>query len=136
MNYNKFSNKIRPVYLFNIFFLLLILSLKLNNYLSDNEDYYEYAIPTYSELVISKQQNREPSVVTHGFQFNYTLKNVCEVEIVSRSYKNANLSYNHLILTKIKTIISTPVYTSNIISILQSNNIWHKSPEEEEVNLG
>ncbi len=130
MNYNKFSDKTRPIYLLNILFLLLILGIKLNNYLSENDEYYEYSIPTYSELVFSKQANDEPSFNAHNFYPNHTVENVCEGEVFS-SYKNAVLSCNHLIIIKFKILISTPVYTSNIISIIQRNNIWHKSPEEE-----
>ncbi len=130
MYYKKISDKIRPIYLLNILFLLLILSLRLNNYLSENKEYYEYAIPTYSELVFSEQANGEPTITTHSFYFNYTSGNVCEADVF-HLYKNAILSFNHLISIKFKILIYTPVCTANIISILHSNNIWHKSLEEE-----
>ena len=134
MNYKKFTDKIRPVYLINIFFLLLILGIKLNDYLSETDEYYEYASPTHTEIVYSNEASGEPFLTTHGFCFNYPIDNAFLAEL-PHTYKNANLSFNHLILTKFKILRSTPVYTSTIISFMQRNNIWHKSPDEEASNL-
>ena len=130
MNYKKISDKTRSGYLLNILFLVLILSLKLYNYLSENKEYYEYTIPTYNELVISEAPQKEQLFSTYCGYISNILDNVCEA-YVFHSYNNALFSYNHLILTKFKILDSSPVYNCNIISLLQCKNIWHKSPEEE-----
>ena len=118
MNCKKFLYKIRLLYLLNIPLLLLILRLKLNIYLTETEEYYECDIPTYTELVLSERSNNEPFLTADNFYFNYTFDNVCEVPVFHK-YKNAILSYNHLILTQYKILDSNPVFNSSIISILK-----------------
>ncbi|MDX5584422.1 MAG: hypothetical protein QNK20_05745 [Aureibaculum sp.] len=130
MNYRTFLGKIRPIYLLHIIFILLILGFKLSNYLFENDEYSEYTNLEYSEVVFSEQANGEPFLTNHSFFFNYSFDNVCEPDLLY-SYKNDILLYNRSILIKFKNLISAHVSTSNIISILQSNNIWHKSLDEE-----
>ena len=130
MKYRSFSYKIRARYLLNIFFLILILGLKLSNYLSDREEHYEFTIPTYNELVFSEHAREEQSFKSYSVSLYYILDKIREPD-VSHSYKNAILTYNKRILLNFRVLNSNPIYNSNIISFMQCNNIWHKSTEKE-----
>jgi len=135
INLNKFFKRTQAKYLLNILFLIgfLIIGSKLENYLYAFDDYYDSPNPSYKELVFSEQPEEKILLVTDlssDSDSEDILGNVCKGELI-HSYKIAIHSYNQLILTKYKVAISNPIFNSGIISVLQSNNIWHKSSEEE-----
>lgn len=129
MNYNKFSYKVRPQYLLNIPLLILILGLRLSIYLTETEDYVN-DISAYTELALSERSDNKPLLTTYNFNVNSVFYKVIVVPVHFK-YKNAILSYNHLVITEYKNLDSNPVFNSSIISILKHNNICNKSPEEK-----
>jgi len=130
MNYKKLSYKTLLVYFINIPLLFLILGLKLNIYLTETEEHHKYDTQIHTELVLQEHSNNNPLLTTDNYYFNYTFDNVCEVSIFDK-YKNAIISYNHLILIRYKYLDSNPLFISSIISILKHHNICNKSPEEK-----
>ncbi|PLX24175.1 MAG: hypothetical protein C0597_00160 [Marinilabiliales bacterium] len=126
MKCKKISYKV----LLNIPLLLIILGLRLNIYLSEAEEHYEYDNPTYIEVVSSDGSNNESFLSKSNYYFNYTFDNVCEVPVFNK-YKYAILSYNQLVLTQYKVLDSNTSLNSNIISILKHHNISNKSPDEK-----
>ena len=131
-NLNKLFKKNQARYLLNIFFLLgfLLAGSRFENflYVTENNCYYS-DLPT-NELVISEQATGELSLTDDDSKYEGIINYSCE-PAVSQFYKIALRSYNCRILLKFKTIISNHIINSNIISILQKNNTWHKSSEEE-----
>lgn len=132
MNYSKFFDKIRAKYIINTFFLIgfIIAGIRLENYLYETENYSNNPVLANNELVISEQYEEEYILTDYndtndGISYDIVdTRNIC-------SYKFTIISYNKFILNKFKTIISNHIIYSDIISILQKNNIWHKSSVEE-----
>ena len=137
MNY-KDQNNLFKIYhirnLLRIFFLLgfILLVIRLENFLYSNEDDYCYPDLVNNELVISEQPTEDLILNNYNIYSGYhgdLISHVYETSIL-HSYKIAIYSYNCLILVKFKTLITKPIGNSNILSILQNSNIWHKSSEE------
>ncbi len=85
---------------------------------------------TTNEFVFSEQATEELNLTDENSN-DESIINYNYGPPVSQFYKIALRSYNCRILLKFKTNISNHIINSNIISILQKNNTWHKSSEEE-----
>jgi hypothetical protein len=132
MDYKKFSDKIRAKYLINIFLLIgfLIAGIRLEYYLYETQDYYDKPVLANNELVLNEQSSEEYILSEHGDKKEHIPYYVDDISNIY-SYRFTNKSYNSLVLNKYKTIISNYNFHSVIISILQKNNIWHKSSGEQ-----
>ena len=133
-NQNKLFEKYKTRNFIRIFFLLgfLLVVIRLENFLYTAEDDCSYPDLVNNELVISEQPTEDWILTDYNDFSDY---NECMTSHVYKtgilhSYKIAIYSYNYLIFLKIKTVSSDHFFSSNIISILQKNNIWHKSSEE------
>jgi len=128
----KFSDKIQAKYLINILFLIgfIIAGIRFENYLYETEDYYNIPVLANNELVLSEQPNEEYILADYDDNQDDISYDVIETRKIC-SYKFAIISYNSFIVNKFKTIISNYIFHFDISSILQKNNIWHKSSGEE-----
>ena len=132
MNYKKFYSKIQAKYLINILFLIgfVIAGIRLENYLYETEDYCNNPVLENNELVLPEQPKEEYILTDYNDRHEDISYDIVDTRNIS-SYKFTIISYNSFILNKFKTIITNHIYHSDIISILQKNNIWHKSFGEE-----
>lgn len=132
MNYKKFYIKIQAKYLINILFLIgfVIAGIRLENYLYETEDYCNNPVLENNELVLPEQPKEEYILTDYNDRHEDISYDIVDTRNIS-SYKFTIISYNSFILNKFKTIITNHIYHSDIISILQKNNIWHKSFGEE-----
>lgn len=134
MNYNYLKiliRKIQSKHFLIILFLtgLLITGIRIENYFYVFEDYYYDLVPANNELVRSDQPEEKLILTDYDNNFNELTSSSNEAAIF-HSYTILVYSYNCLLLVKFKTLITKPAGNSNIISILQNSNIWHKSSEE------
>ena len=134
MNYNYLKiliRKIQSKHFLIILFLtgFLITGIRIENYFYVFEDYYYDLVPANNELVKSDQQEEKLILTDYDNNFNELIYSSNEAAIF-HSYTIPVYSYNCLLLVRFKTLITKPVSNSNIISILQNSNIWHKSSEE------
>ena len=123
--------KIQSKYLLNILFLVgfLIAGIRIENYFNVFEDYYYDIVPANIELVRSDQP--EEKLILTDFDNNFNeLTSLSWESVIFHSYAIAVYSYNCLLYAKFKALITKTIGNSNIISILQNSNIWHKSYEE------
>ena len=137
MNYNYLKiliRKIQSKHFLIILFLtgFLITGIRIENYFYVFEDYYYDLVPANNELVRSDQPEEKLILTDYDNNFNELLSSGNEAAIF-HSYTIPVYSYNCLLLVKFKTLITKPAGNSNIISILQNSNIWHKSSEEAPV---
>jgi len=132
MNYKKFYSKIQAKYLISILFLIgfVIAGIRLENYLCETEDYCNNPVLENNELVLPEQPKEEYILTDYNDRHEDISYDIVDTRNIS-SYKFTIISYNSFILNKFKTIITNHIYHSDIISILQKNNIWHKSFGEE-----
>ena len=134
MNYNYLKiliRKIQSKHFLIILFLtgFLITGIRIENYFYVFEDYYYDLVPANNELVKSDQQEEKLILTDYDNNFNELIYSSNEAAIF-HSYTIPVYSYNCLLFVKFKTLITKPVGSSNIISILQNSNTWHKSSEE------
>lgn len=132
MNYKRISYKIQARYLINIFFLVgfIIASTKLEDYFNNSEDYSYNPVLVNNELVINELNNEE--IISKHYYDKNEIKSY-HVEEIKNTYSNTLtiIGCNSFINNKFKTIILSYISLRNFTSILQKNNIWHKSSEEE-----
>ena len=137
MNYESKNNLFKEYqirYLLRIFFLLglLLVVIKLENFLYTTEVDNCYPVLVNNELVINEQPT-EDFILNNYNNYNDSHESLISHVYGTRilhSYKIAICSYNCMLFVKFKTLIAKPIGYSNIISILQNSNIWHKSSEE------
>ena len=134
MNYNYLKiliRKIQSKHFLIILFLtgFLITGIRIENYFYVFKDYYYDLVPANNELVRSDQPEEKLILTDYDNNFNELIYSSNEAAIF-HSYTIPVYSYNCLLLVRFKTLITKPVSNSNIISILQNSNIWHKSSEE------
>jgi len=131
MNYKKISNKVQVRYLINIFLLVgfVIASTKLENHFNNSKDYSYIPVLVNNELVINEPAN-EKNISKHYYSKSENLFYNVEEIVNTHSYSLIIIGYNSFIRNKFKTIILKYISLRDIISILQKNNIWHKSSEE------
>jgi hypothetical protein len=132
MNYKQITNNVRVRDLFKIFLLIgfVIASTRIENFHYQREDYNDRPIQVNTELVISEQSNKENILWWQDVKHDISAASN-EVILSFYSYTYVIKLYNGLILTAYKTIISNTKYYSEIISIIQKTNIWHKSSKKE-----
>lgn len=134
MNYKKIINRARARDHYKIFLLIgfVLASTKLENFHNQSEDYYHNPVQVKIELVIYEQSKEEHILWGYDEKHDVT---TARTEVIRSfySYTYTINSYNGLILTKYNAIISNTNYYSDIISIIQKNNIWHKSSKKEPV---
>jgi len=134
MNYKRITKRVRVRDLFKILLLIgfVLASTRLENFHRQSEDYYYNLAQVNNELVIYEHSNdkhiflgndEEHEVASTRTEFNQSV----------HSFTYTINSYNGIILTVYKAIISNINYCSEIISIIQKTNIWHKSSNEEPV---
>ncbi|MCP4180703.1 MAG: hypothetical protein GY756_23330 [bacterium] len=125
-------SKIQVKYLKNIFFLIVLFfaCIRLENYFHETDDCFNNPILVNNELLISEQIKEE--YVLTDYKDNHEAISCDPVETIEKlSYSFAIISYNKLIVSRFKTMNSNHIFHNDIISILQKNNIWHQSIEEE-----
>ena len=132
MNSKKFFSKVQAKYLINIFFLIgfVIAGIRLENYLYETEDYCNIPVLEKNELVLPEQPKEEYILTDYNDKHEGISYDIVDTRNIY-AYKFTIISYNSFILNKFKTITANHIYHSDIISILQKNNIWHKSFGEE-----
>ncbi len=134
MNEEKIRYRARTRDLFKIFLLIgfVLACTRLENFHFQSENDYHYPIQVKIELVICEQSNDEHVLL--GYDEKHEAK-LARTEVIQsfHSYTYTIKSYNGLILTMYKAISSNINYYSEIISIIQKNNIWHKSSKKEPV---
>ena len=133
-NHNKLLIKKQTGYIIDLLFILslFIAVIKLENYLYNTENYSFYPDLVNNELILSEQIAENSNLSDYNdYCGNITYHNF-EASHLSL-FKIAVYSYNCLVFIKFKTIISNHIIHLNIISILQKNNTWHKSPEDKPV---
>lgn len=132
MNYIKITNRIRTKYFINIFLFIgfALVVTKLENYFYDTEDYTYNPIPVNNELVINKHSNEE--LISTHYCDEHESKST-NVEDTNHIYSNklTIIGHNSLINSQFKTVELNQLSHIYFISILQKNNIWHKSSKEE-----
>ena len=126
--------------LLRIFFLLgfLIAGIRLETFIYSSVDNYSYSENVNNELVTYESPKADLILTDFNGYDNYNVSITSTVyePCISHSFKIAVYSYNRLIISKLKTLRSACFLSSNIITILQKNNISHKSPEEGPVVSG
>jgi hypothetical protein len=134
MNYNKITNRVRARDLFTIFLLIgfVLASTRLENFHYQCEDYYYNPKQVNNELVLYEDSYEEQFLWVYNEKHEVSLART-EVIRSIESYTYTINSYNGLILTEYKAIISNTNYYSEIISIIQKTNISHKSSKKEPV---
>jgi hypothetical protein len=132
MNYNKITNKIRTRYLINIFLLVgfVLVVTRLEKYFNKAEDYSYNPVLVNNELVINEQPNDELIIKDDTKKQEGKSCNVEDAKNIY-SYTFTIIAYNSLIHNKFGTIVSNHISHIKITSILQKNNIWHKSLGEK-----
>lgn len=105
---------------------------RFENYLFETYDYYNYSNIAYNELLISDDDEEDENRIAakKGNYLIETPKQIYSTEFVVL-YKHVLFSHNRLISTKFKTSKFYTSINTNVISILQKNNISHKSTEEK-----
>ncbi len=104
---------------------------RFENYLFETYDYYNYSNIAYNEWLISDVEEKDDNRIatTKGNYLIETPKQIYSTEFVVL-YKHVLFSHNRLIFTRFKTSKFYTSISANIISIVQKNNISHKSAEE------
>lgn len=136
MNCQKIANKIQSKYFINFFLLIgfILAVTRLEKFFNESEDFSYYPVLEYNELVINELSSDEHNL-KHYYDKNESKSYNVENTKNTYSYKLSILGHNSLLNNKFITVKLNHISHRNIISILQKNNIWHKSSEEEPINF-
>jgi len=132
--YRGITNRVQARYLLKILFYIgfVFACTRVENFHFQNLEFSYHLIHVNNELVIDDQPNKDHILLDYDERPEVSSART-ELIHCKDTYGHAIISYNALILTKYKAIISSTKYRSAIISIIQRTNIWHKSSPKEPV---